>query len=260
MDITVLDSGFVTGDFLKPLGYAGEMNSRKINIIHPNFKDCYYQLIVKRFDEVYKIGIDEGETMVPPSLLRSATDLNCQFVALSKPDSITNSETDTFLFESKPFTLKVAEGLNLNGVSPIPTYEELQNMYKNMNDAKLEVENAKASNQRILDAIQSALNEARTKPVEELTEETLQNYRQQLVDITSDYVANGLLDDIIEEVSNRIDKCDCSEVGKMSIEELKQLIKSILSDMQNEANQGSATWLYTAHHFMSSNGNIVGGR
>lgn len=68
MNVTVIDSGFVSGDFLlKPLGYSGEMNSRKVYITHPHFKDCYYQLLIERYDGLFRVGIQDGECLIPPS-------------------------------------------------------------------------------------------------------------------------------------------------------------------------------------------------
>ena len=259
MEITVLDSGFVTGDFLKPLGYAGERNSRKLFITHPHFRDCYYQLIVKRFDELYKIGIDDGEAMVPPSLLRTPVSLQCQFVAISKPDSITDTETDTFLFESRPFSMNVDKGLDLNSCSPIPTYEELQMMYKNLENAKLAVEHAKADNAAILESIEQAIKEAHEDPVTELSEEVLQGYREQLENVSKDYLSNGLIDDIANEVVERIGECQCGDVAKMTTDELKAMIRTIMSEMKEEISKGEANWLSITHHSMSENGNIIGG-
>ena len=37
MNITIKQNGFVTGDFLEPVAYAGEVNSRLLNII-PSIK------------------------------------------------------------------------------------------------------------------------------------------------------------------------------------------------------------------------------
>ena len=97
MDIRILDSGFVTGDFLKPVAYAGEINSRKLNIIHPMFKDCVYQVLVKRYDGLYRLGVDDGMAEIPPSLTKTATTLECQFVAVAMPDTVNNVEVDDFL-------------------------------------------------------------------------------------------------------------------------------------------------------------------
>ena len=42
-ELIIKQSGFVTGDaLLNPVAYAGEMNSRVINVIHPTFENCYY--------------------------------------------------------------------------------------------------------------------------------------------------------------------------------------------------------------------------
>ena len=45
MNITIKQNGFVTGDFLEPVAYAGEVNSRLLNIIHPTFENAFYQLL-----------------------------------------------------------------------------------------------------------------------------------------------------------------------------------------------------------------------
>ena len=57
------------------------------------------------------------------------------------------------IFKSDKFILKVAEGLNLNGLTPIPPYEQLVEIYNNINKAKLVVEQAKADNMKLLDDI-----------------------------------------------------------------------------------------------------------
>ena len=260
MDITVLDTGFVTGDFLKPLGYAGEMNSRKVYVVHPHFKDCYYQLLVQRYDGLYRVGIDDGEAMVPPSLLRAATDLKCQCVAISDPDSVENAETDTFLFESEPFTLKVKEGLNQPYYSAVPPYEELQRMYKNLDDARNAVDLAKKENEAILAAIEEALRKSHEEPVAELSEQILSEYRKQLEGVCQDYMNNGFLDDVANEVANRLtSRCECGEVGKMTTEQLTAFIQSIIGEMKTEVINGEATWLSQTHHSMSSDGSIIGG-
>lgn len=260
MNVTVIDSGFVSGDFLlKPLGYAGEMNSRKIYITHPHFKDCYYQLLIQRYDGLYRVGIQDGECLIPPSLMRTATDLKCHFVAISTPESVTNAETDTFLFESAPFTVKVAEGLAANHACAIPTYEELQRMYNNIADAQAAVDKAKEDNEMILAQIEAALKKAHEEPIAEISAEVLEQYRQQFADMCEDYLADGFFDDVAAEVVARVGECSCGDVGKMSTEELKAMIESIVAEMKTEVSNGTASWLTTTHHFMSKNSNIIGG-
>lgn len=205
MDITVVDTGFVQTEALKPIGYAGERNSRKLNIIHPHFKDCYYQLLVKRFDELYTLGIVDGVCDIPPSLLRSAVTLNCQFVALSTPCSIQDAEVDTFVFKSDAFTLTVAEGLNIGNLSPIPTYEDLQKMYCNINNAKAEVEKAKADNAAILKSIQAALDNVKNTPYEDIEEAWRDAYKKQLDDIANEHFEQ-FSEDIMTELLKRLEE------------------------------------------------------
>lgn len=268
MKITVVDSGFVTYDSLNPVGYAGEMNSRKLEISHPHFKDCYYQILVKRFDGLYTLGVTDGIAEIPPSLLRSPADLECQFVAMSTPDSVNNSETDTFVFKSNAFTLEVAQGLNIGNMSPIPTYEELQKMYNNIDNAKAEVDKAKEDNEAILQAIQKALDSAHKVPVVDLEENFRKGYKAQLDAISSEHFQQ-FSEDITSEVIKRLEddnllsKCDCSDVGKMTTEQLTQYIKQIHSQLVNEAKSGTATWLRNQNfdaYTMSPKGDIIGGR
>ena len=63
------------------------------------------------------------------------------------------------IFKSDKFTLKVAEGLNLNGLTPIPPYEQLVEIYNNISKAKLAVEQAKAENMALLEQINSKIDE-----------------------------------------------------------------------------------------------------
>lgn len=165
MNITIKQNGFVTGDFLEPVAYAGEVNSRVLNIVHPTFENAFYQLLVIKDNRPYVLGIDNGKVIIPPSLTDIATTLQCQFLATRKNENIDTS-TNTcdcypdstndcrhMIFKSDKFTLKVAEGLNLNGLTPIPPYEQLVEIYNNINKAKLVVEQAKADNLKLLDII-----------------------------------------------------------------------------------------------------------
>ena len=260
MNVTVIDSGFVSGDFLlKPLGYSGEMNSRKVYITHPHFKDCYYQLLIERYDGLFRVGIQDGECLIPPSLMRTATDLKCHFVAISTPDSVTNAESDTFLFQSAPFTLKIAEGLTQSHACAIPTYEELQRMYNNIADAQAAVDRAKADNEAILRSIEEALAKAHEEPIAEISAEVLEQYRKQFADMCEDYLADGFFDDVAAEVVARVGECSCGDVGKMSTEELRAMIESIVAEMKTEVSNGTASWLSTTHHFMNTDGEVIGG-
>lgn len=169
-NITIKQNGFVTGDFLEPIAYAGEMNSRKLNIVHPLYDDCFYQLIVVKEKRPYTLGIVDGETMLPPSLTDIAGKLDCQFIAVRKNDSIdistnacdcypsSTNDCAHMIFKSDKFTLQVAEGLSLNGLTPIPPYEQLVDMYNNIGKAKLAVEKIKAENQALLDEINNKLD------------------------------------------------------------------------------------------------------
>lgn len=260
MNITVIDTGFVSGDFtLQPIGYAGERNSRKLYITHPHFKDCFYQVLVKRYDGLYKLGIQDGEIVIPPSLLRTATTLECQFVAVSKPESITDPETDTFLFTSKPFNLTVDRGLDISNCEPIPTYEELQQMYKDLNKARDSIEDAKRDNEEILKSIQAALDESHKQPIAEISQEVLDEYRKQFADVCEDYLADGFFDDVTAEVVARIGEMQCGDLCKMTTEELKNLIRDTMSEMKTEVVSGTASWLTTSNHFMSTQNKIIGG-
>ena len=67
MNITIKQNGFVTGDFLEPVAYAGEVNSRLLNIIHPTFENAFYQLLIIKDNRPYILGIDNGKVIIPPS-------------------------------------------------------------------------------------------------------------------------------------------------------------------------------------------------
>lgn len=171
MDIVIKQNGFVTGDFLEPVAYAGEVNSRILTITHPTFENAFYQLLVVKENRPYTLGINNGQIILPPSLIDIATTLNCQFLAVRKNENIDtiNNSCDCYpmsmndcshmIFKSDKFTLKVAEGLNLNGLTPIPPYEQLVEIYNNINKAKLIVEQAKTDNLRLLDTIEEKIKE-----------------------------------------------------------------------------------------------------
>lgn len=171
-EIIIKQSGFVTGDaLLNPIAYAGEMNSRILNVTHPTFENCYYQLIIKKNDYPFLVGIVDGELMLPPSLINIATKLQCQFIAVRKNDDIdmfinkcdcfSNSSNDCsqMVFKSDMFILQVAEGLSLNGLTPIPPYEQLVDVYNNISKAKLAVEKAKVENMQLLETINQKLDD-----------------------------------------------------------------------------------------------------
>lgn len=267
MNITITDKGFVQTEALTPIGYAGERNSRKLLITHPHFKDCYYQLLVKRYDELYTLGVVDGVCDIPPSLLRSAVSLNCQFVAMSTPCSIQNSETDTFVMKSDAFSLQVAEGLNIGNLSPIPTYEELQNMYCNINNAKAEVDKAKKDNENILKAIQDALRAAQNTPYEDVEKTWEEAYKAKLDEIASEHFEE-FADDLMTELIKRLNESgiasEVGEVGKMSKQELEALITKIHNDLVAEAKSGTATWSKVfdrvGAYTLTQDGKIVGGR
>ena len=108
-------------------------------------------------------------------------------------------------------------------------------------------------------AAEQAIKEAHEDPVTELSEEVLQGYREQLENVSKDYLSNGLIDDIANEVVERIGECQCGDVAKMTTDELKAMIRTIMSEMKEEISKGEANWLSITHHSMSENGNIIGG-
>lgn len=178
-EIIIKQSGFVTGDaLLNPIAYAGEMNSRLLKITHPTFENCYYQLLIKKNEYPYVIGIESGETMIPPSLINIATKLECQFLAIRKNDKIDinsnicdcipNSSDDcaNMIFKSDVFILNVAQGLNLNGLTPIPPYEQLVDIYNNISKAKLAVEKVKLENMQLLETINQKVDELERLTIE----------------------------------------------------------------------------------------------
>lgn len=171
-EIIIKQSGFVTGDaLLNPIAYAGEMNSRILRVTHPTFENCYYQLLIKKDNYPYTIGVENGETMIPPSLINIATKLECQFVAIRKNenidissnlcDCIPNFSNDcaNMIYKSDVFFLNVAQGLSLNGLTPIPPYEQLVDIYNNISKAKLAVEKVKLENMQLLETVNQKIDE-----------------------------------------------------------------------------------------------------
>lgn len=178
-EIIIKQSGFVTGDaLLNPIAYAGEMNSRILKITHPTFENCYYQLIIKKHNYPYVVGIENGETMLPPSLINVAASLECQFLAIRKNDNIdinsnlcdcqpmSSNDCAHMIFKSDTFILNVAQGLSLNGLTPIPPYEQLVDIYNNISKAKLSIEKTKLENMQLLETINQKLDELERLSVE----------------------------------------------------------------------------------------------
>lgn len=171
MKITVLQSGFVNGDFLTPIAYAGEMNARVIEITHPLFDNSFYQILILKENRPYVLGIQDGKFILPPSLTDIATTLKCQFMALRKNDSVdlssencscypvSSNDCSNMIFKSDKFNLVVAEGLNINGLTPIPPYEQLVDMYNNINKAKLSVEKSKLENEMLANVINDKIDQ-----------------------------------------------------------------------------------------------------
>lgn len=171
MNITVLQNGFVTGDFLNPVAYAGEMNARVIEIVHPLFDNSFYQLLILKESRPYVLGIQDGKFILPPSLTDIACTLQCQFMALRKNSNIDTSlgqcgcypessnDCSNMIFKSDKFNMIVAEGLNINGLTPIPPYEQLVDMYNNLAKAKMSIENAKLENEAIYNNITDKLTD-----------------------------------------------------------------------------------------------------
>lgn len=198
MNIVIKQNGFVTGDFLEPVAYAGEANSRIIDIVHPTFDNAIHQLIIIKDNHPYILGIDNGKTILPPSLTNIATKLKCQFVATrnvinDNDESNCNcgnssiNDCKQMIFKSDEFTLTVAEGLNLNNLTPIPPYEQLVEIYNNINKAKLMVEQAKVENMNLLDTINeriSILQNIKT------SESNVAN-DEEVLDIISDIYSNS---------------------------------------------------------------------
>lgn len=177
-EIIIKQSGFVTGDaLLNPIAYAGEMNSRIISVTHPTFENCHYQLLVIKNNYPYRLGIVDGEVMFPPSMINVATKLECQFLAVRKNDDLDinnmcdcypNSMNDCahMIYKSDAFYLTVAKGLDLNGLTPIPPYEQLVDIYNNISKAKLAVEKVKLENMQLLETINQKLDELERLTIE----------------------------------------------------------------------------------------------
>lgn len=267
MQITVTDKGFVATEPLTPIGYAGEVNSRQLEVSHPHFKDCCYQILVKRYDGLYKLGVVDGIATIPPSLLKTATTLDCQFVAIATPCSVVNAEADNFAFMSSPFQLTVAPGLEVGGLSPIPTYEELQEMYCNINMAKAEVENAKKSNEQIYQSIQAALQQVYNTPVVDLEIKFRDEYKKQLDIIAEEHFVeftSAITNEIIARITNGEvipGGSQMGEVATMSKDELAAYIEQIHNELVDEVKSGTASWFPNSGVYtMSKKGDVIGGR
>lgn len=277
MKVTIVDSGFVSYDTIKPVGYAGEMNSRQLDIIHPHFTNCYYQIIAVKDGNPYTLGVEDGVVIIPPSLLRTAGTIECQFIAMSTPDSVTNRETDTFVFKSNKFTLRVDEGLNLGGVTPVPTYESLLQMQSEVEAAQQEVDNAIASNEKILSAIQEALDIQKQLNQAGLDEQYIAIYKSQLDKLTSDQF-DDFVERVISETLTRIlDRypprpCPISEScstpcppqpqpqpqPEIDENKIKQIVSEVIKKQLNDLS--GKNWYSTrGHHSMSQSGKIIGG-
>lgn len=208
MKITILQSGYVTGDLLNPVAYAGEMNSRSIEITHPLFENCYYQLLILKENRPYVLGIIDGATMLPPSLTDIACTLECQFMALRKNGGIdldegtcgcypiSSNDCSNMIFKSDKFLLKVAEGLNINGLTPIPPYEQLVDLYNNLSKAKLSIELSKADNQRISDEISGKISDF------QYSNSQLSLNKEKQDRINSDKTINDKLDALINSINS----------------------------------------------------------
>lgn len=149
IELTILDTGFVSGELHKPLGYAGDVNSRCIHFIYPEFDNCKYELFCKKGDYVYKMDIDEyGVCKIPPSLTRFKDKLEFQFVAsrMDKPEDLPEDDPeldgcwDDFVFKSAIFCLKIADSLAIMDVEPVPTYEAVESKYQDLEKMKAEIE------------------------------------------------------------------------------------------------------------------------
>lgn len=217
MDITVLDSGFVTGDFLKPVAYAGEMNSKILNIVHPTFDNAIYQLIVVKENRPYSLGIENGKILLPPSLTDIECILKCQFIAIRKSNDDLNNcdcqftssnDCTDMLFKSDSFSLKVAQGLNLNGLTPIPTYEELLDSYNNLTKAKLAVEKAKADNENVVNALDQKIQELQNNKyltnlnVESLNRKEKDDELERRIDAIFDILQENDINSFISNILN----------------------------------------------------------
>ena len=214
MDITILQNGFVTGDFLEPVAYAGEMNSRIINITHPLFDNSFYQLIIIKENRPYRIGINNGTFILPPSLTDVACTLQCQFVAARKNDStqltncdcapISSNDCSNLVFKSDSFNMIVKEGLKLNGLTPIPPYEQLVDMYNNLEKAKMLVEKSKLENQHIAEKINDKIEDLQSSQYLNSLDNERQVRNNQYVNIQQQLTnINTVLNNITELIESK---------------------------------------------------------
>ena len=214
MDITILQNGFVTGDFLEPVAYAGEMNSRIINITHPLFDNSFYQLIIIKENRPYRIGINNGTFILPPSLTDVACTLQCQFVAARKNDNtsltncdctpISSNDCSDLVFKSDSFNMIVKEGLKLNGLTPIPPYEQLVDMYNNLEKAKMLVEKSKLENQHIAEKINDKIEDLQSSQYLNSLDNERQVRNNQYVNIQQQLTnLNTVLNNITELIESK---------------------------------------------------------
>lgn len=133
MTITILNTGFVTGDLDKPAGFAGEVNAREIEIIHPLFSGCIYEIICKKGDYRYIIPVTDGKFVIPPSLTKFEDKLKLQFIAKRQGSTSEdeNAETlESLIFKSAVFTLRIDPSLDSCNIEPLPTYEYVNDLYE----------------------------------------------------------------------------------------------------------------------------------
>lgn len=227
MNIVVKSNGFVTGDFLSPVAYAGEKNSRSINIAHPTFEDAIYQLIVIKEKRPYTLGIRDGVVLLPPSMTDIECTLECRFAAMRKgsnEDVLENCNCGTtsyndcsdLVFLSDKFNLTVGEGLSLNGLTPVPPYEEVLEMYNNISKAKMVLEQSKLDSQNMANVIDDKIKQLQS---------------------------TQYLNDLTRERRNRIDKD----------EELETKLDSIINNYQDPVQQ----LINQLHNNATRNENII---
>lgn len=102
------------------MAYYGEHKLRKMQVIHPIFKDAQYIIRFSYNDGViYAVPVIDGVLTVDGSLLRYEGEVQAQFFAYVNDDD----GEDVQIFESEIFSVFIGKCLDSN-LTAIPTYEQ----------------------------------------------------------------------------------------------------------------------------------------
>lgn len=133
MEIIIDRSGNVRGDFQRPIGYAGDQNTRAIHVIHPTYSNCTYELLYSIRRQMYISRLDSNDMCVlKPSITSREGRIDMQFIARSTDDEI--------LFQSKSFQVVIGKSIRDHDHRPIFPYEDALEMYKKLDELTMSLE------------------------------------------------------------------------------------------------------------------------